>query len=273
MQAARVFLLLMLVFVQAVLAEEKVQRVITAVEKNTWMPQFGKQLDIVTAYRLQGLAVTDLLAGSHPDGFKAGLTSKHGQQQFSLSEPVAGVLLSNSQLMAGADGDYVLAVKAFRKPMLELEIGFRLAEGISRPIRDAELLKDLVGDILPVIELLDLGFADMQSLLASDIIANNIAARTYIAGLPPAKVPYDINRLRIALYRDEQLILAGMGSDAMGDQWQALMWLVNQTLANGWEIRPGQIFITGALGKMLPALPGSYRADFSGLGQIEWRIQ
>jgi 2-keto-4-pentenoate hydratase len=59
----------------------------------------------------------------------------------------------------------------------------------------------------------------------------------------------------------------------MGDQWQALLWLVNQTIANGWEIAPGQVGITGALGKMLPVQPGTYRADFAELGTIVWRVQ
>jgi 2-keto-4-pentenoate hydratase len=273
MKTARGCLLLMLVLGQPVLADQNVDQVVAAVAENQWMPQFGKQLDIVSAYRLQGLAVNSLLAGGRPDGFKAGLTSKPGQQKFAVSQPVAGVLLPGSGLMADTDGDYVFAVKAFRKPMMELEIGFRFRKGINRPIVDAELLKDRVSAVFPVIELPDLGFADMRNLLGTDIIANNVAARTYITGAAPAKVPFDINRLQVVLYRDGQLILAGQGSDAMGDQWQALMWLVNQTLANGWEIRPGQIFITGALGKMLPALPGAYRAEFSGLGQIEWRVE
>ena len=44
------------------------------------------------------------------------------------------------------------------------------------------------------------------------------------------------------------------------------MWLVNDAYAHGWHLQAGQLLITGTLGKMNPALPGSYRADY-GLGR------
>ena len=157
--------------------------------------------------------------------------------------------------------------------MLELEIGFQFKETIARPISDVAVLKTLVKAIYPVIELPELGFEHMPDLLGTDIIANNVAARKYILGARAASLPADINVLPVKLYRNKQLILEGLGSDAMGDQWQALGWLINQSLANGWGIEPEQILITGALGKMLPARPGSYTAHFAEFGRIEWRVE
>jgi 2-keto-4-pentenoate hydratase len=60
----------------------------------------------------------------------------------------------------------------------------------------------------------------------------------------------------------------------MGDQWEALRWLVNTVLAEGYAIEPGQLLMTGALGGAHPASPGRYRAEFGGpaaaaLGAVE----
>jgi 2-keto-4-pentenoate hydratase len=73
-------------------------------------------------------------------------------------------------------------------------------------------------------------------------------------------------------HKNQQLILGGIGADAMGDQWLALQWLINQTLANGWEINPDHLLITGAIGKMLAADPGHYRIDYGPLGIIEFTM-
>jgi 2-keto-4-pentenoate hydratase len=266
-------LLPLLVFVPLVFASEEVTQVVDAVKKKQLMPQFGKQLDTEAAYSLQTMAVTQLLAGQRPDGFKAGLTSKTSQEKFSVKQPVAGVLLAGGRVTASAERGYVIEASSGSKLMLELEIGFQLTETLTRPISDVATLKALVKAIYPVIELPDLGFQHMPSLLGTDIIANNVAARKYILGAASASQPGDINVLPVKLYHNEQLILEGLGSDAMDDQWQALGWLINQSLANGWVIEPGQILITGALGKMLPAQPGKYSADFAELGKIEWRVE
>jgi 2-keto-4-pentenoate hydratase len=263
----------LLVFVQLAFSDEDVTAVVSAVNTQQLMPQFGKQLDVETAYRLQTMAVTTLLAGQRPDGFKAGLTSKSGQEKFAVKQPVAGVLLAGTSMAADSEDGYVIHARHDSRLMLELEIGFQLKEAVTRPINDVAVLKTLVKAIYPVIELPELGFQHMPDLLGTDIIANNVAARKYILGARLASLPADINVLPVKLYRNEQLILEGLGSDAMGDQWQALGWLINQSLANGWLIEPEQILITGALGKMLPAQPGNYRAHFSELGRIEWRVE
>ena len=237
------------------------------------MPQFGQQLDIDSAYRLQTRALKILLAGKRPDGFKAGLTSTAAQEKFSFRQPVAGVLLAGSQLAADEQGTYSIRASAYPKLMMEIEIGFQLDAAISVAVADVNTLKTLVRTIYPVIELPDLGFEDMASLVGTDIIANNVAARKYIVGQNPQVPPANLNAMQIDLYRDGQLILQGKGSDALGDQWQALLWLVNRSLANGWILQPGQILITGALGKMLPAARGQYSAHYEGVGQINWRVE
>lgn len=272
MKRGQLLLLPLMLFVHLAVAGQEVTAVVSAVNDQTLMPQFGPQLTIENAYQIQTAAVKALLAGKTPDGFKAGLTSRPGQKKFAVTEAVAGVLPAASRLLEGRDG-YVIEIGRYNKLMLELEIGFQISGRISRPITDVENLKQRVSAVYPLIELPDLGFQNMAVLLGSDIIANNVAARHYILG--PAVVPgkIDLNSLSVQLFFDDELLVQGIGSDAMGDQWQALLWLINQSLANGWQIEPGQILITGALGRMVPAQNGQYTARFSGLGSIGLRVQ
>lgn len=230
------------------------------------------KLTVETAYRMQYGVVKQWLGEQLPVGFKAGLTSKAGQEKFSVAHPVAGVLLPGGQRQL-ENGEFVVYRKDFISPMIEAEIGFRFKEVISKPIADVCQLKTKVASVLPVIELPDLAFDNAAQLKGVDIIANNVAARQFIVGAPRSVDGIDLDALAILLKKDGKLLLEGRGSDAMDSQWQALLWLVNQTLASGWRVEPGQLLITGALGKMLTTKAGEYQVEFGALGKIDFSVR
>ena len=84
---------------------------------------------------------------------------------------------------------------------------------------------------------------------------------------------FDLNAVEVTLSRDGETVNTGKGTDALGDQWQAALWLVNTTLEHGWTIEPGQLIITGALGNMIPGKSGRYIADYGDMGTIAFEIQ
>jgi len=51
----------------------------------------------------------------------------------------------------------------------------------------------------------------------------------------------------------------GKAKDAMGDQWEALLWLVNGAIEQGCLIEQGHIMITGAVGHIVPGKLASMR--------------
>jgi len=208
-------------------------------------------------------------------GYKAGLTSAAGQAKFAVSEPLSGVLFNSGAQPLSAD----LHRSQFGQLMVETELGFRLNTSVTTPITSVTELKSMVAFVLPVIELPDLGFAkpDMSQsakLTGADIIAANVAAHSFIFGpeIPINHTP-DLNQLSVSLTRDGKTINQGKGSDALGDQWQALLWLVNQLIAQGYSITDEQVLITGALGQMLPAKVGQYRAEFGPLGHVNFSVK
>lgn len=224
-------------------------------------------LTLAAAYQVQQA----LVVGKKIMGFKAGLTTEAGQHKFGVDEPIAGVLLAAP--LRFSKGALNIDSNQYNRLMLELELGFVLKRDIGKPLASISQLKQLVAYVSPVIELPDLGFEKTPRLLGVDVIASNAAARTVIMGAAGDATAADLNALGVALYHNDQLILEGKGSDAMGDQWQALLWLINHSLKQGYRIEAGQLFITGALGKMLAASPGDYRATFAEYGELRFSVQ
>ncbi len=231
---------------------------------------FGEEFTADAAYRIQYQALHEVPLSLAPDGFKAGLTSAAGQQQFGIHEPIAAVLPGRSQLKKEEDG-YHVKLRDYRKPIVEVEIGYRVAERIRYPVPDVQTLKTLVSEVLPAIELPDLSHAHPdRQFTGPDIIASNAGAKHFIAGPGRAPSVVDPNAVAFTLYRDGEVVTQGGGRDALNDQWQALLFLVNRSLASGWTIEPGQVLITGALGKATPLEKGIYVADYGRFGRIEW---
>ncbi len=227
------------------------------------------RMDVPAAYAVQKAYVRKRLATDTIAGYKAGLTSVAGQKKFGVRAPLAGVLFGSGQRLSEA----VLDRSAFKNLMLETEIGMVIGKPISGPIHDLAQLRASIRGFMPVIELPDLGFADMKAVTGIDLIAADVAAAQFITGTEKAGPPPDLNAIAVTLAADGKEINRGQGTDAMGDQWQTALWLVNTMTAQGWQIQPGQILITGVLGKMVPGKPGRYVADYGEFGTITFEIK
>lgn len=231
--------------------------------------KLGVSLSTDKAYAIQTAWLKQWLNNKAPQGFKAGLTTKGAQTKFKVTEPVAGVLI-NTPLLALPEK--TLTGEGYNKMMIETELGFRMKQPITQPIRSIEELKILTAVVMPVIELPDLAFDKPLALTGADIIANNVIAKDFIVGRPQPITSIDINTVEISLKHNKQVILASSSGTVMENQWQALLWLVNRTLASGWQITPNQILITGAVGQMMLAKEGEYLASFSGMETIRFYI-
>lgn len=222
------------------------------------------QLNNASAYDIQRALVNHEMRKKRViGGFKAGFTHAALRTKYHTTEPVSGVLFADAGFKDGDQIDSGL----FKKPMLEVEIGYVLRSPITRQLHSVADLKTYISHALPAVEIPDLNYVNVGGLNANDIIATNVAASRYVVGKPfVLRDLAQVNDIAVALYRDEQVVDTGAASDALGDQLEALLWLVNNAHAHGWQLQAGQLLITGTLGKMNPGLPGRYRADY-GLGR------
>jgi 2-keto-4-pentenoate hydratase len=234
-------------------------------------PDYGKAFTTDSAYRIQRLALEQVLAGKRPLGFKGGLTTAAAQQQYATNQPVAGVLLPGSAYAESEDG-YLILLKSFRKPLIETELGYRLTQRVNAPLADVAALKAIVGEIAPVIELADMAMAN-GTPTALDLIATNVGSKRVIVGPGRAPSVTDPNGIHVDVYREGEPVNTGGSRTVLGDQWQALLWLVNRTVQTGWAIEPGQLLITGAIGKAAPLQTGLYVADYGRFARIEFVVE
>ena len=222
------------------------------------------QLNSASAYDIQRALVTHEMRKKRViGGFKAGFTQAALRAKYHTREPVSGVLFADAGFKDGDEIDTGL----FKQPMLEVEIGYVLRSPITRQLHSVADLKTYISHALPAVEIPDLNYVNVGGLNANDIIATNVAASRYVVGKPfVLRDLAQVNEIKVALYRDLQVVDTGAASDALGNQLEALLWLVNDAYAHGWQLQAGQLLITGTLGKMNPGLAGSYRADY-GLGR------
>ncbi|MBI5249927.1 MAG: 4-oxalocrotonate decarboxylase [Desulfomonile tiedjei] len=253
--------------------DEVIQSILEARASVKTFPLASTQLtdlSVDKAYGLQReLAKRIIAKGDKISGFKGGLTSEAGQKRFGVDRPLLGPLFKSGEL----GPDAVVDQKSFTKLFVETEIGYVLGEKISEPVKDVDSLKKKIKEVFPAIELPDLRFDDMKNLKGTDLIIDAVSSAKYIVGKKVPADQVDVTGGEVTLKLDGQEINKGKASDALGDQWKALLWLVNSAVQQGWVLEPGYVFITGAMGNMLPGKPGKYEGDWGKLGTISWTVK
>jgi 2-keto-4-pentenoate hydratase len=248
---------------------EKIQAAYMAKKPYPLVSQEITGLTVDQAYEIQS-ELTRLREekGEMVMGYKAGLTSAPAQKRFGLDAAVWGTLCKSMLRWPGT-----LHRKGFAHMFIETEIGFRFGKDITEPVQDSASLKRAVAIVFPAIELPDVAYANMKLIKGTDLIATNVAARKVLIGKAVPVRKMDLNAVTVTLFHNGQEVTSGMGKNALGDQWEALKWVVNDVLARGGKIKDGYIVITGSLGKMVPAKPGTYMADFGDFGTMEFECR
>jgi len=244
-------------------------------ENSTRKPLLSQRFqlqDMDIAYEIQAKYVDWKLAqGNTILGYKAALTAEAGQKLFAAKGPGTGVLFTSGKRESGV----VLRLADFHRAGLEVEIGYRLNSAVTEAVTP-ETVMSVIGEILPMVEVVDLGYADTEGLQenidAIDFMAGNSASAQFIIG-KFEQFDGDVNNLQISLSQDGEEIFNGHGSDALGNQLDALVFLINQTLSLNYPINSGHYLMTGSLGRLHFAEPGKYVANYGEFGQIHFSCE
>ncbi len=204
-------------------------------------------------------------AGDELIGYKLGLTG--AQRPFGATEALYGRLFESMVEQEGQQID----LSDFVSGRVELEIAFTFDEDVSGSVTVDEL-KEAVSTVAPAVELPDLLFADMPNLSWLDLIALDVAPREVIIGEPLPVESVDVNSITVQALHNGEAISEGVATNVMGDQWAALLFLVEKLEARGHQIKAGDIVITGAMSGLLPAEPGTYEVNYGEFGTIDFEI-
>ncbi len=246
------------------------KRLIEAQAKGEPLPCLARyaNIDMAGAYEIQAAFVKHRLTKDKIAGFKAGLTNTESQLLLGINRPIFGVLFKSGDFTQNP----VISLSQYHHLMVETELGFITKKPIKHTVNSASELKTYISQVLPVIELPDIGFAH-EGITAPDLVAANTGVASYI--ISPAINWYgeDINGITVSLKHNGVIVNQGQGIDAMGDQWEALRWLVNQVIAHGWTIEKDNLLITGALGQMVKGKAGEYHAQFNDGASITFTLK
>lgn len=191
-------------------------------------------------------------------GFKAALTAPAAQQGMGLNDPISGVLWQHGEHQTPA----TIQASPNRIKLLETEFGFYLNHALSQAVPDLASLKTQVAQVVPVIEVAHIPFPKPPSR-GEDLIASNSASGEFILGEPYDGIPTQLDELTVTLEHNGEPIMSGVAGEVMQSQWLALLWLVNHITAQGYEILPQHLLMTGSVGGIVPARPGQYLASYS----------
>lgn len=180
--------------------------------------------DIATAARR--------IAGGVTIGRKIGLTSQAAQQMFGVHEPDSGWLWADCRF---ASGDTIAT------PLIAPRVEAEIALVLGRDVDDPAIAADCVDHALPAIEIVDSAIADWDVRLF-DTVADNASGWGIVLGM--------------TLARNGTIESRGIGAATLGGPLKALDWLAHHAAARGVPLRAGEIVMTGALGPVLPAVPG-----------------
>ncbi|WP_161816294.1 2-keto-4-pentenoate hydratase [Steroidobacter agaridevorans] len=242
-----------------------VDEIVTSWREQRALPNIDETLTIDSAYRVQTRSVREQLNGARPAGFKAGLTSAPAQARFKTNDAVAGVLFAQGSLPSAS----TVRLHELRGLHIEVEIAMRIGTRIEQPLSDVASLRAHIDGIGAAIELPNLDYTQPQALDGIDIVATNVAAAKYIVGEFAAPQQRDPNATDVRLVCNDQEMFTGKGTDSLGDQWRAALFLVNKMVEQGWRLEPGQILLTGSLGRMLPGTTGHCVASYHS-GSAQW---
>lgn len=226
--------------------------------------------DIAAAYAVQQ-RLTDhrTAAGARVVGRKTGLTNPAVQAQLGVDQPDFGVLLDDMDVTAEAEvpSDRLLQPKA------EAEVAFVLRADLAEGDLDVEQCRAAVDYAVAAIEIVDSRIADWQ-IGITDTVADNASSGLYVLG--DRRVPLtDVEpvEVQMTMTQDGEQVSAGDGSMCLGDPLLALSWLARTARDYGQPLEAGQVVLSGALGPMVPAPPGSvFEATISSLGTVTARF-
>lgn len=221
--------------------------------------------DLARAYELQRAYVANWQTRDTVGGFKAAVTAPPMQKAFGLAGPVTSVLFARGERN---NGD-TISLSVYRTLLIETELSYQLRDTISTPLTSLDEVRGLVARCAPAFELADPGFGAVK-FTGEDLVASNIACNGWLAG--DAIDCQDLDAIQVTLQRDGEVLHDASAGSVMDGQWPALMWLINQTVAQGYTITPDHILLTGAIGGAHPGQPGDYTADYSDVGRISFRL-
>lgn len=210
-----------------------------------------------------------LAAGGRLVGRKIGLTNPAVQKQLGVDQPDYGMLFADMDLGHGVE----LPWNEGAQWKAEAELAFVMGRDL--PASDTTMAEAMraVEYVVPSIEIVGSRIANWDIRFV-DTVADNASSAFFTLG-PSARrlVNADLLDCRMQMFRGEELVSQGSGRACLGSPLNALVWLARIMASAGRPLSEGDVVLSGALGPMVAATPGSaFTAKIEGFGETAIRF-
>jgi 3-(3-hydroxy-phenyl)propionate hydroxylase len=207
----------------------------------------------------QRLTVARVAAGAIVVGRKIGLTSAAVREQLGVDQPDFGVLFDDMHVAEGTP----VPMERLLQPKVEAEIAFVLRLDLDGDVSPASV-RAAVDHAVVALEIVDSCIAGWDISFA-DTVADNASSGLFVLGAQQLTLAeFEPRQTMVTVYVGGEAASAGTGAACLGDPVDALAWLAATARDLGDPLRAGHVVLSGALGPMVAAEPGSdVRADLS----------
>jgi 2-keto-4-pentenoate hydratase len=222
--------------------------------------------DIAAAYAVQDeLIQRRLAAGAVVVGRKIGLTSPAVQRQLGVDQPDFGVLFADMDVSGATE----VPARLLLQPKAEAEVAFVLKQDLTGDDFGPGRIRAAVDYAVAALEIVDSRIAGWD-ITITDTIADNASSGLFVLAEKQLTLDeFEPREVTMQMYADDRLVSDGSGNACLGDPLTALAWLARTAAAFGRPLRAGQVVLSGALGPMVPATPGTrIRAEIGALGTV-----
>lgn len=222
--------------------------------------------EIDTAYAIQEANTSYWQAqGRRIVGCKIGLTSPAVQKQLGVDRPDFGILFADMQVGESE----VIAAGRVLQPKVEAEIAFELGQDIDAA---APTIADIVratAFVMPALEIVGSRILNWD-ISIFDTIADNASSGLFVLGNAPRPLGgLDLREVTMRMTRRGVVVSEGRGAACLDNPLNAVAWLAAELGRRGRPLRAGDIVLSGALGPMVPVVPGdSFEAVISDVGTV-----
>lgn len=227
-------------------------------------------ITIEDGYRIQlRMIERRLQAGEKVIGKKIGVTSQAVMNMLGVHQPDFGQLLDG---MVYGDGA-VIPAGTLIQPKAEGEIAFVLGHDLQGPgITAADVLRATEG-VMVCFEIVDSRVRDWK-IKIQDTVADNASCGAFVLGDRLVDVrALDLRHCGMVLEKNGEVVVTGAGAATMGSPVNAMVWLANTLGRLDMPLRAGEVVLSGALGAMVPVVPGDQlRVTIGGIGSCSVRF-
>ena len=226
-----------------------------------------ERLSLPEAYETQRMFIEARRAtGEEAVGYKVGCTSKAIREQFGLTEPICGRLMTPHLY----HGDVTLSWNQFFRCAVEPELAMMMGTDLTDEVAEDEDLAGAIDWVSPGIEVHNYTFWAGHPTLQELVASNGIHAGLVVGDQRTRPGRFDWDMEGVGLFVNDELACSGIGAEIMGGPLKSLRWLVNHLVRGGESLRAGQLVIPGSAVQLWTVERNDHvTARFTTVGRVE----